>query len=40
LVSAAAGTHSGYVALSAARPQDNDNPNGGGGEHYAEVLLR
>jgi len=40
LVSAAAGTHSGYVALSAARPQDNDNPNGSGGEHYAEVLLR
>lgn len=40
LVATGANTHGPYVALSDARQQDNDNPNGGTGEHYAEVLLR
>lgn len=29
-----------FIALSDARQQDNDNPNGGTGEYYAEVLIR
>jgi hypothetical protein len=40
LAATGANTHGPYVALSDARQQDNDNPNGGSGEHYAEVLLR
>lgn len=31
---------SNFLALTDAQQQDNDNPNGGTGEYYAEVLVR
>lgn len=33
-------TYPSFVALTDARQQDDDNPNGGTGEYYAEVLVR